>query len=126
MINFPVKGDVIVLNAEPHSGKEFGGHNESSGNVRRHMIVMSSDAYNRATGMVLAMPITTSERRRNQPGYYPILIIGGNSNGVKGFVALWQLQNFDFKSRNGKIVNKITSKQYDDLLPYVKDMLDIN
>lgn len=120
----PQKGDIVVIDAEPHSGKEFGGHDKLSGNVRRHMVVMSSKEYNSSTGMILAMPITTSERYKNQPGYYPILILGGK-NGVKGYIALWQLQNFDFESRNGTIVNKINQQQYNDLIPYVKDMLDI-
>jgi len=85
---------------------------------------MSGNSYNEATGMILAMPITTSDKYKDSSQYYPLLIIGGIV-GVKGYVVLWQLQNFDFKSRNGKIINKISSKQYNDLLPFVKDMLDI-
>lgn len=121
----PKKGDIVIVDAEPHSGKEYAGHNDVSGNIRRHMVVMSSDAYNQATEMILAMPITTAERFKNNPRYYPILISGG-SHGVKGYVALWQLQNFDFNSRNGIVVNKVNRKQYSDLLSYVKDMLDLN
>lgn len=124
MNNIPSKGDVIIVDSEPHSGKKYGGHDKSTGNIRRHMVIMSSTSYNQATGMVLAMPITTSDKYKNNPMYYPLLIMGGNS-GVKGYVALWQLQNFDFISRNGKIINQITKKHYNDLLPYVKDMLDI-
>jgi mRNA interferase MazF len=59
-------------------------------------------------------------------GYLPILIEGGYTNGIKGFVALWQLQNFDFVSRNGEIVNQINDKKYKKLLSYIKKELLLN
>lgn len=121
---FPEKGDIVIVDAEPHSGIEYGGHDNDVGNVRRHMVVMSADEYNQSTGMILAMPITTSNKYQNDDRYYPILISGGFV-GVKGYVALWQLQNFDYQARNGEIVNKINHKQYNELLRYVKDMLDL-
>ncbi|WP_396022017.1 type II toxin-antitoxin system PemK/MazF family toxin [Bombilactobacillus thymidiniphilus] len=121
----PEQKDVVIVDAEPYSGREYGGHAPHSGNVRRHMVVMSSSSYTKATGMILAMPITTSNRYMNNPRYLPILLSGGKNAGVKGFIALWQLQNFDFMARNGAIVNKISDKTYQDLLPYVKDMLGL-
>ena len=121
---FPKRRDIVIVDAEPHSGIEYGGHSAEIGNIRRHMVVVSSDEYNQSTGMMLAMPITTSDRYQNNSKYYPILISGGKS-GVKGYIVLWQLQNFDFKARNGVIINKISQKQYNDLLPYIKDMLGI-
>ncbi|WEV37471.1 type II toxin-antitoxin system PemK/MazF family toxin [Lactobacillus sp. ESL0677] len=124
-MQLPRQKDIIVIEAEPHSGKEYGGHSPQDHNIRRHMVVMSSDEYTAATGMVLVMPITTSERYRNNPHYLPILLPGGSTNGVKGYIALWQLQNYDFKSRNGKVVNSINERTYDRLLFFVKDMLGI-
>lgn len=124
-MKFPEQKDVVVVDVEPHSGKEYGGHAPSAGNVRRHMVVMSSDSYTRATGMILAMPITTAQRYMNNPRYFPILLAGGPKDGVKGFIALWQLQNFDFVSRNGRVVNRINDKTYKEILPYVKDMLGL-
>jgi len=124
-MRLPGQKDIIIVDAEPHSGREYDGHSVSDGNVRRHMLVMSSSSYTRATGMVLAMPITTSERYANNPRYLPILVAGGRRDGVKGFVALWQLQNFDFVSRHGKVVNQVTGKFYKELVPYVKDMLGL-
>lgn len=107
----PLKGDVIVIDAK-------------SGNIQRHMVVMSSDSYNRKTGLVLAMPITTSDKAKGSPAFYPIFISGGRS-GVKGYVSLAKLQNYDFKARHGRVVNKVSVMQYQDLLLGVKDMLDI-
>lgn len=113
------------MDGEPHSGKEYGGHAPSAGNVRRYMVVMSSDSYTRAMGMILAMPITTVQRYMNNPRYFPILLAGGPQDGVKGFIALLQLQDFDFVSRNGSVVNRINDKTYRETLPYVKDMLGL-
>jgi len=124
-MRFPKQRDVIVLDAEPHSGKEYGGHGSQEGNIRRHMVVMSSSEYARATGLVLVMPITTSAIGAGNPRYLPVLITGGQRDGVKGYIALWQLQNFDFNSRHGVIVNQVSSRTYNELLPYVKDMLGI-
>jgi mRNA interferase MazF len=75
--------------------------------------------------MILAMPITTSPRYEHDNHFLPILINGQYGTGVKGYIALWQLQNFDFESRNGQIVNRITDKMYEQLMGYVKDMLDL-
>ncbi|MCV3741382.1 type II toxin-antitoxin system PemK/MazF family toxin [Lentilactobacillus hilgardii] len=125
MMKFPKQKDVVVVDAEPHSGREYEGHSKKSGNARRHMVVASSSAYSRATGMILAMPIMTADKYVSNPRYLPILISGGSDDGVKGYIALWQLQNFDFVSRNGTIVNQITDQMYKSLLPYVKDMLGI-
>lgn len=75
--------------------------------------------------MILGLPITTSSRYVGNPRYLPILLAGGQQDGVKGFIALWQLQNFDFVSRNGQVVNRITDKTYKELVPYVKDMLGL-
>ena len=123
-MEYPSKKDIIIIDAEPHSGKEYGGHDPKSGNKRRHMVVVSSNGYNRATGMVIGMPITTSERYKDNPRYMPILKNGSQFDGVKGYVVLWQLQNFDFKSRHGVIVNKLTEREYKKLVPYIKAMLD--
>lgn len=124
-IRFPEQKDIVIFDAEPHSGKEYGGDNKKVGNFRRHLVVMSSSSYSKATGMILAMPITTAKRYANNPRYFPLLIPGPENSGVKGYIALWQLQNFDFISRNGQIVNQISDKTYQELVPFVKDMLGL-
>lgn len=124
-MQLPEQKDVVTIDAEPHSGREYGGHSRQNGNIRRHMVVVSSTSYTQATGMILAMPITTVNKYAHNPRYLPILLPGGPEDGVKGFVAVWKLQNFDFVSRNGDVVNRISDQTYKELLPYVKDMLGI-
>lgn len=121
-MQFPHKGDVIIADAEPHAGHEMGGHNPQQNNIRRHYVVMSTSAYNAATKMFIGMPITTSNYQNN-PRYLPILINGSNGTGVKGFVVLWQLQNFDYQARNGRVVNRVSSRTLKILQQYVDDMV---
>lgn len=80
---------------------------------------MSTTAYNEATHLFIGMPITTADYAGN-PRYLPILI---NGNGVKGYVVLWQLQNFDFGARNGLVVNHLSAKNLKVLQRYVDDMV---
>ncbi|MEB3365626.1 type II toxin-antitoxin system PemK/MazF family toxin [Lactobacillus sp. R2/2] len=42
----PKQGDIIWIDAEPHAGREEGGHNPQSGNIQRPAIVISNNAYN--------------------------------------------------------------------------------
>lgn len=121
-MEFPNKGDVIIADAEPHAGHEMGGHNPSKGNIRRHYVVMSTTAYNQATHMFIAMPITTANYANNAR-YMPILINGSDGTGVKGYIVLWQLQNFDYVARNGRIVNHVSNKTLKQLQHYVNDMV---
>ena len=122
---FPKQGDVVVVDAEPHAGHEMGGHNPRSGNIRRHYVVVSSTAYNSATHMFVGMPITTTNRSGNAR-YLPLLINGSKRDGVKGYVVLWQLQNFDYEARRGEVVNSVSPAVLNRLLTQVKDIFDIN
>lgn len=121
-MNLPKKGDIVIADAEPHAGHEMGGHNPSANNIRRHYVVMSTTSYNFATRMFIGLPITTIDHSGNSR-YMPILINGSNGSGVKGYVVLWQLQNFDFIARHGKVVNHINQKKIDQLQQYVNDMV---
>lgn len=121
-MEFPKKGDIIIADAEPHAGHEMGGHNPKKGIIRRHYVVMSTSAYNEATHMFIGMPITTANYSNN-PRYMPILINGSDGTGVKGYVVLWQLQNFDYHARNGVIVNHLSEKMIKQLQQYINDMV---
>lgn len=119
----PKQGDIITIEAEPHSGKEYGGHDARKNNIRRHMVVISNSAYNEHTGMIIGMPITTSSKYKNDERFKPILI-PDRENGVKGYICLWQCQNYDYVHRNGKVVNHISQLLLDDLLDYAKFIIE--
>lgn len=100
----------------------MGGHDPSKNNICRHYVVMSTSDYNHATNMFIGLPITTSDYSNN-PKYMPISVNGSNGYGVKGYIVLWQLQNFDFVARHGKVINHLDQKKIDQLQVYVNDMV---
>jgi mRNA interferase MazF len=124
MVTYPKQGDIVVVDAEPHAGREMGGHAPREGNVRRHYVVLSGTPYNNNVGMIIGMPITTSVRYEGNPRYLPILIMAG-IDSVKGYVVTWQLQNFDFEARNGKIIGQASSKMIKKLKFIVSDLFEI-
>lgn len=120
MNKYPKQKDIIIIDSEPHSGKEYGG--DSSENIRRPMIVVSSDEYNQATGMIIGMPITSADKSAYLLLFKLIMVTNGDGTGIKGYVIMWQLQNFDFYARNGVIVNRVSDSFFSDLQKVVKDI----
>lgn len=109
----PKQKDIIFIDYEPHSGKEYGGHDKK--NIRRPMVVLSNNAYNEKTGLIIGMPITTAHKSNNQL-YKQIIIPNSLGKGVNGFIVLWQVQNFDYRSRNAEIVGSVSDKIFKELL----------
>ena len=120
MNKYPKQKDIIIIDSEAHSGKEYGGH--SSENIRRPMVVVSSDEYNQSTGMIIGMPIISADKSAYPLLFKPIMVTNGDGTGIKGYVITWQSQNFDFYARNGAIVNRVSDIFFSDLQKVVKDI----
>ncbi len=84
----PQKGDLITLSFDPQSGHEQRG--------RRPALVVSQTLFNRHTGLCIACPITTTDRR------YPFHVAVPAESGVTGFVMVEQVKSIDFRSRKAK------------------------
>ncbi len=118
--HFPQQGDIVTISAEPHAGHEWGGHNPKIGNIERPMLVVSATPYNRQTGFIVGMPITSSNKYQNDPHYKSILIMGNKQTGINGYVCLYQVLNYDYIARKGKIVNHVSAVYFDEIVPYIK------
>ena len=119
------QGDIIIINAEPHSGMEMGGHNRQ--HIRRPMLVLSNNYYNHNPYMslLIGMPITSVDH--HDPTKYfkltPNLLI---NNNVHGYVVMWQMQNFDYNTRHGKVVDHLRGiESIKSLSQAGKDMIDV-
>ncbi|MDF7639938.1 type II toxin-antitoxin system PemK/MazF family toxin [Lactobacillus sp. ESL0791] len=121
VVTAPKQGDIIWIDAEPHSGREEGGHNSESGNVQRPAVVISNDAYNQKTGLVVCMLMTHDVNKGNDALYYPIASHDAN---VVGSVITFQMPNYDFASRHGEIRGHVTPKDLDELLSRAYQILD--
>ncbi|BAP84866.1 cell growth regulatory protein [Paucilactobacillus hokkaidonensis JCM 18461] len=121
MHDVPEQGSLIYIDAEPHAGHEYGGHNSNMGNIRRPMIVLSNSGYNQKTGMVSGMVIT-STRFNNSDNY---IEIADFKSGISGSIVTWQLPSYDYSARHGEIVGKINGKTLNMLIQKVVEIYSI-
>lgn len=111
---FAEQGDLIWIDAEPHAGHEYGGHNEN--NIRRPMLVMSSNVYNERTGMIVGFPITSK-----LPVNFP-LGLRIQTDKVHGYAVLSNLMGYDFLARNGEIVDHVNRATKQQALQAIQDI----
>jgi len=88
----PSKGDLVVLSFDPQSGHEQNG--------RRPALIISNTLFNQKTGLAMACPVTSTDRR------YPFHIKIPASCSLAGFVMVDQLKSIDFNSRKAKLIEK--------------------
>ncbi len=100
MTEIPERGDLIVLNFYPQAGHEKAG--------RRNAIVLSPKAFNKATGFIVACPIT------NQKKGYPFEVdlpdegvsLDDNGYPITGVILTDQVKSLDWTARNLKVLKK--------------------
>jgi len=117
----PKQGDIIWIDAEPHAGREEGGHRPKSGNIQRPAVVISNDAYNQKTGFVICMPLTHDTNKDNNDLYYQIAEI---NSGISGSVITFFMPNYDFLGRHGKVIGHVNDNDLDNLLSRAYQILD--
>ena len=81
----PGQGASIMIDAESHAGHAMGGLDPSIDNIQRPAIVLSSSAYNSATGMV--MLVSTGEYAKR----YPHEVLIDKKSGIHGSIVTWQV-----------------------------------
>ncbi|MGB2513148.1 type II toxin-antitoxin system PemK/MazF family toxin [Leuconostoc suionicum] len=100
------QGSIAFIDAEPHAGKEYGGHDATTGNIRRPVIVISGNEFNRVSGsFVMVFPITSQDKSRN-PLAFPILT-NVQEGGIKGYIMATQILGYDFEARHGEVVGEL-------------------
>ncbi|MDR0899330.1 MAG: type II toxin-antitoxin system PemK/MazF family toxin [Lactobacillaceae bacterium] len=108
------QGKIYWVDAEPHSGREQGGHNPMSGNVRRPVVVVSNDGYGK-TGMAIVFPITLNQTKSRY--LMPINLKKPSQ------VILSQILGYDMVARRAEEYSQITSQQLQYLKRIVRSML---
>jgi mRNA interferase MazF len=101
----PRQGDLVTLDFDPQSGHEQKG--------RRPALVISKDAFNKATGLAICCPITNTDRK--VPFHVPIT---GRSS-FTGFVMCEQVKSLDFRSRGMKLIEHAATEVLEDVLSIV-------
>ena len=83
----PKQGDLVHLTFDPQSGHEQNG--------RRPALIISHHAFNKATGLAIVCPITTTDTKIPFHVEIPAAI-----KKITGFILTEQVKSVDFKARS--------------------------
>jgi len=108
-INYPLQGDIILVNLSPTSGHEQKGS--------RPGLVISKSNFNKATQMCILVPITNSKKG------YPFEV-EVHSSKTKGVILSDQIRTIDYIARKAKVVDKVSSDCLEKVLKKVNLILN--
>jgi mRNA interferase MazF len=109
MRTIPDRGDVILLSFDPTSGHEQAGY--------RPAVVLSPELYNKASGLCLVCPITTSVKG------YPFEVSLEGARKTSGVALADQVRSIDWQARKIKIVDRISATPVARILAKLKPLL---
>lgn len=101
----PRQGDLVTLDFDPQSGHEQRG--------RRPALVISKDAFNKATGMAMCCPITNTDRK------VPFHVTVTERSSLTGFVMCEQVKSLDFRARNMRLIERAPQELLEDVLAII-------
>lgn len=87
----PEAGDIAWLNFDPQAGREQA--------KRRPALVLTDQAYNRASGLVVVCPLTS--KRKPYPFALPVVV-----DKTEGSVLVDHLKSVDWKARDAEFHSK--------------------
>lgn len=86
----PARGDLVWIDFNPQTGHEQAG--------RRPALVLTAERFNRATGLMMASPVTSRVRG------YPLEIPLPEGLQISGVVLVHQTRSVDWKARNAQVI----------------------
>ncbi len=99
---FPRKGEFVAVSFDPQAGHEQKG--------RRPALVISNDLFNRATGMAMLCPLTTTDRG------YPFHVPVPEGCDMNGFVMVEQVKSVDVRARRATPIGRAPDHLLDEVL----------
>jgi mRNA interferase MazF len=91
----PERGDVVWLDFTPQAGREQAGH--------RPALVLTPSVYNRASGLMIACPLTS--KRKGYP--FEVRVPAGKPLPAEGVVLCDQVRSLDWRARGVKRVGTL-------------------
>lgn len=107
----PAEGDLIWLNFTPQSGHEQAGH--------RPAIVLSPQAYNQRSGLMLCVPIT------NKVKGYPFEV-KLTASAAAGAALADQVKSLDWQAHKVEFKGKAAAKEMADIKAKIKLLLALD
>ena len=114
MSRIPARGDILELNLDPTIGHEVHG--------KRPVLVLSADAFNRASGLLLVAPITQGGIVSRETGFSVTLM--GSGTRTQGIILCDQTRTLDARARTFKRVERAPSGVVDEALEAVRAILE--
>ena len=106
----PAAGDIAWLNFDPQAGREQG--------RRRPALVLTDQAYNRASGLMIVCPLTS--KRKPYPFALPVVV-----DKVEGAVLVDHLKSVDWQERKAVFHSKADPGLLSKVRTYVAVLLKI-
>lgn len=111
---FPQRGEILELDLDPTRGQEIRGS--------RPVLVLSADAFNKASGLLLVAPITQGGRGSRETGFSVTLM--GAGTRTQGVVLCDQTRTVDARARTFRRVEKAPPHLVDEALDAVRAILE--
>ncbi len=106
----PDIGDIVWMSFTPHSGHEQAG--------RRPAVVLSPQAYNRKTGLLVCVPVT------QQIKGYPFEVVLSGA-GTAGAALADQVKSLDWTARQAERKGSATSGELAEIKAKIRTLLDL-
>ena len=114
MSRLPARGDILELSLDPVKGKEIRGS--------RPVLVLSADAFNRASGLLLVAPITQGGAASRETGFSVTLV--GSGTATQGVVLCDQTRTVDARARTFRKIEKAPATLVEEALDAVRSILE--
>lgn len=110
----PQRGDILELSLDPTHGREIRGV--------RPVIVLSADAFNQASGLLLVAPITQGGTGSRETGFSVTLM--GMGTRTQGVILCDQTRTIDARARTFKRKERAPTQVVQEALEAVKSILE--
>jgi mRNA interferase ChpB len=110
----PERGDILELSLDPTRGREIRG--------ARPVLVLSANAFNKASGLLLVAPITQGGSASRENGFSVTLM--GTGTRTQGIVLCDQTRTVDARARTFRRVEKAPAQVVQEALNAVRSILE--
>lgn len=110
----PARGDILELSLDPTRGHEVRG--------TRPVLVLSADAFNKASGLLLVAPITQGGTASRETGFSVTLV--GSGTRTQGIILCDQTRTIDARARSFRRVENAPHALVDEALDAVRSILE--
>jgi mRNA interferase ChpB len=110
----PARGDILSLSLDPTRGHEIRGH--------RPVLVLSADAFNKASGLLLVAPISQGALASRTTGFGVTLM--GSGTATQGVVLCDQTRTVDARARTYRRIERAPPAVVAEALEAVRAILE--